>query len=134
MIRSIVFAAGFALTTAPAIAFPAMTTAEAGFATGPGTDYDIFGKLPSGTHVEVIWCGTHKDWCLVNVHKMMGWLPENDLVARSVNGLTPIEGTSTGGGTVAGDDNSGVAATLLPPGKPTGPGLHPVEPIASPSP
>lgn len=136
MIRSILVACAFALIAAPALAFPAVIVAEAGFSAGPGSDYDIFGKLPTGTTVDVIWCGTHAEWCLIKVHKTMGWLPESDLIEKSVSGLVPIEGNSNGGNSVAGsgDANSGVAATLLPPGKPTGPGLHPVGPIASPSP
>ena len=59
-------AAGLVLTAAPAFALPAVTMAEAGFSAGPGTDYGPAPSLKIGTHVDVIWCGTHQNWCLVD--------------------------------------------------------------------
>jgi uncharacterized protein YraI len=67
-------AAGLVLTAAPAFALPAVTMAEAGFSAGPGTDYGPAPSLNIGTNVDVIWCGTHQNWCLVDIHNKRGWV------------------------------------------------------------
>src|SRR5262249_44697790 len=106
MIRSLALAAGITLLAGPAMAFPAVTVAEAGFATGPGTDYDIFGTLPAGTHVDVVWCGTHKDWCLVEVHKIMGWMPAGNLQAKGYKNTAFLSGSSNSGGPAGAQDGT----------------------------
>ena len=98
MIRSFLFAAGLAALAGPAFAFPALTTAQAGFLAGPGADYDSLGTLPSGARVDVIWCGTHKNWCLVETRHKMGWVPQDDLVDNTHKSFAAIDNSNGGGG------------------------------------
>jgi uncharacterized protein YraI len=89
--------AGLLALAGSALAAPATTVAEAGFAAGPGTDYDISRKLAIGSHVDVIWCGTHDNWCLIEIHNKRGWVPLASLSfkhSRAVN----TDGTTTGNG------------------------------------
>lgn len=79
---SVLLSAGLLSLAAPALAAPAITLAEAGFASGPGSDYDIGKKLAIGTHVDVIWCGTHDNWCLVDIHNKRGWVPMASLTFK----------------------------------------------------
>ncbi len=106
-------AAGFALLAGPALASPAITVAAAGFAVGPGTDYDIHGTLPVGTHLDVVWCGTHENWCLVELHNQMGWVPLDVLNLKPGGSSVALNG-GTGGGA------GGPAAVATDPGP--GPG------------
>jgi hypothetical protein len=48
--------------------------------------------------VDVIWCGTHKNWCLVEVHKTLGWLPQPDIVGKTYKGFAAIDNSNGGGG------------------------------------
>jgi hypothetical protein len=68
-------ATGLALLAAPAFAATANTIADASFSAGPGTDYGPGKKLAIGTRVDVLWCGTHENWCLVDLHDKKGWIP-----------------------------------------------------------
>lgn len=125
---SVLLSAGPLSLAAPAFAAPAITLAEAGFAAGPGADYDIARKLAIGSHVDVIWCGTHENWCLVDFHNKRGWVPMASLtfkVPHAVSmdgGGTPNSGDS---GPIAGPGGSKAAAAeaaALAPAKPHGSG------------
>lgn len=98
-LRTLLLGAGLALLSSAAFAAPAVTIAEAGFATGPGADYDTTGKLAIGTHVDVVWCGTHASWCLINLHNKMGWVP----LASLTFSLAHKGDASAGGGDGNGD-------------------------------
>ena len=111
--------AGLLTLATPAFANPATTLAEAGFAAGPGKDYDISRKLAVGSHVDVIWCGTHENWCLIEIHNKRGWVPLATLDfkhSRAVN----VDGTTNGGGgaptsvaTGGGSSGGGQAAAAM---------------------
>ena len=123
---SVLLSAGLLSLAAPAFAAPAITLVEAGFAAGPGTDYDIGKKLAIGTHVDVVWCGTHENWCLVDVHNKRGWVPMASLTfkvphAVSMDGGTPNSGV---GGPLAGPGGKKTSpeAMDLAPQKPHGSG------------
>jgi uncharacterized protein YraI len=117
-ILPVLVSAGLLALAAPAFAAPATTTAEAGFAAGPGSDYDISRKLAIGSHVDVIWCGTHENWCLIEIHNKRGWVPLASLNfkhSRAVN----VDGTTaaSGGGSTAvvtgGGSGGGEAAAAI---------------------
>jgi uncharacterized protein YraI len=118
LIRSFVLAAGLAVLAGPACAFPALTTVKAGFLAGPGADYDTLGTLPSGAHVDIIWCGTHKSWCLIQVHRTMGWMLQADLVDNTHKSVAGINynnggnGGSTPGGSAGGGGGSHPAEAM----------------------
>jgi uncharacterized protein YraI len=101
---------------APVLAAPAVTLAEAGFSAGPGTDYDISKKLAVGSHVDVIWCGTHDNWCLVDFHNKRGWLPMAALSFKVPHAVsTDDEGTPGGATTeVVGPRHAGVQYATRP--------------------
>lgn len=82
---------------APVLAAPAITLAEAGFSAGPGTDYDMTKKLAAGSHVDVIWCGTHENWCLVDFHNKRGWLPMASLTFKVPQAVSMDDGGTPGG-------------------------------------
>jgi hypothetical protein len=115
----------------PALAAPAVTLTEAGFAAGPGKDYDITRKLAGGSHVDVIWCGTHENWCLVDFHNRRGWVPMASLTFKvphavnldgsggSSNGDAPI---ATGGGGGGGGKAAALATETRVGG--SGPNIH----------
>jgi len=110
---SVLAVAGIISLASPALAAPAVTLAEAGFSAGPGTDYDISKKLGIGTHVNVLWCGTHENWCLVDIHNQRGWVP-----LASLNFKIPHAVTTDGGGTSGG--GVGGTGAVGPGGKPAG--------------
>lgn len=87
-------AAGLVLAAAPAFALPAVTTAEAGLSAGPGTDYGPAPVLKPGTHIDVIWCGTHQNWCLVDIHNKRGWVPMASLSFKLPKVVSYDGGTS----------------------------------------
>lgn len=137
--RSFVLAAGLAVLAGPAFAFPAVTTIRAGFLTGPGTDYDTLGTLPSGAHVDVIWCGTHKNWCLVQIYKTLGWLPQANIVAKTYKGFAMIDNSNGGAGgpAAAGGKGGGEKAGQQPESTaqpPQGGGNTPIGEVHVPSP
>lgn len=109
---SVLLSAGLLSLAAPALAAPAITLAEAGFASGPGSDYDISKKLAIGTHVDVIWCGTHGNWCLVDIHNKRGWVPMASLTFKVPHAVL-MDGSGT--------PNSGAGPTAGPGGKKTSP-------------
>jgi uncharacterized protein YraI len=132
---SVLLAAGLLSLAAPAFAAPAITLAEAGFAAGPGADYDIASKLAIGSHVDVIWCGTHENWCLVDFHNKRGWVPMASLTFKVPHAVAMSDGgtPNTGGGAVAGPGarkTSPEAAVLAPEKSPGGGGpvFSPVNP------
>ena len=77
-----VIAAALAALASPAFAIPALTVADTSFSAGPGTDYGPAPTIKLGTHVDVIWCGTHKNWCLIDIHNKRGWVPMADLTFK----------------------------------------------------
>lgn len=95
---SLLLAAGLVLAAAPVFAAPAITVAEAGFADGPGKDYAVGRKLTVGSHVDVLWCGTHENWCLVDFHNKRGWLPLASLTFKIGKAVTVDGGTAGSGG------------------------------------
>jgi uncharacterized protein YraI len=105
-------AAGLVFTAAPAFALPAITSAEAGFSAGPGTDYGPAPVLKPGTHVNVIWCGTHQNWCLVDLHNKRGWVPMASLNFRlpkvAAFGDDGTPGNDGGAGPVASGGSQGL--------------------------
>ena len=97
---SILAVAAVVSLVAPAFATSALTIAETGFSAGPGTDYGQAKKLALGTHVDVIWCGTHANWCLVDIHNKRGWVPMANLTFKLPHSnLTDDGGTPNGGPT-----------------------------------
>lgn len=105
---------------APGLAAPAITLAEAGFSAGPGTDYQISNKLAVGSHVDVLWCGTHDNWCLVDFHNKRGWLPMATLTFKVPHAVTmDDDGTAGGPAAIAGPSGHGAGvhmATRIDPG------------------
>jgi len=122
------FAAAVVLTAASGAAFasPALTTGNQPLLSGPGTDYAKLTDLPAKSHVNVVWCGTHQNWCLVSEHGRMGWVPmaslshaaggapvaagEADIatkggaagsIAGQPEGRAALNGSSSGGATAA---------------------------------
>lgn len=95
---SILVVAGTISFAVPAFASPALTVAEADFSAGPGADYGPAKKLVVGTHVDVIWCGTHANWCLVDIHNKKGWVPLASLTFKLPRVVTLADdGTPNGG-------------------------------------
>ena len=120
---------------APVLAAPAVTLAEAGFSAGPGTDYDISRKLAVGTHVDVVWCGTHDNWCLVDFHNKRGWVPMAALTFKVPHAVSIDGGGSTSNGDVpiaaAGGGSKAMAseaAALAPAKGGNGPHITPINP------
>ena len=98
---SILAVAGLISLAGPALATSAITVGEAGFSAGPGTDYGPAKTLTVGTHVDVIWCGTHENWCLVDIHNKRGWVPLASLTFK-IPRASAVDDTGTpGGGTTA---------------------------------
>jgi hypothetical protein len=131
---SVLLCAGLLSLAGPAIAAPAITLAEAGFAAGPGADYDISKTLAIGTHVDVVWCGTHENWCLVDIHNKRGWVPLASLTFKVPHAVTlDADGAnSNGGSTVAAggarNPKAAEAVTELKPQGGNGPVFTPVNP------
>lgn len=94
---SVLATASLIALAAPAFATSALTVAETGFSAGPGTDYGPAKKLTIGTHVDVIWCGTHANWCLVDIHNKRGWVPMASLTFKVPHAVLDEDGGSTGG-------------------------------------
>ena len=65
---------GLALLASPALAVSAHTTLDAKFQIGPGTKYAVVGTIPAGARLDVIWCGTTDQWCLVDIQHRLGWV------------------------------------------------------------
>jgi len=94
---SILAVVGLTSLAGQAFATSALTVAEAGFSAGPGTDYGPAKKLAIGTHVDVIWCGTHANWCLVDIHNKRGWVPMASLTFKVPHAVADEDGGGTGG-------------------------------------
>jgi uncharacterized protein YraI len=90
-------ATGLALLASPAFAVSANTIADAGLSAGPGTDYGNAKPLAIGTRVDVIWCGTHGNWCLVDLHNKKGWIPLADLKLGGTKATLQDGGTTDHG-------------------------------------
>jgi uncharacterized protein YraI len=67
---------------------------------GPGTNYQVIGKLPDGARVELDYCTRNKRWCLVSD---IGWVNASYLVGSGAKlRVTPF---SFIGGAFADDDD-----------------------------
>lgn len=106
-VKLTLLAGGLALLASPTFALSAVTTTPAGFSAGPGTDYGPARQLVAGTRVDVIWCGTHANWCLVDLHNKRGWLPYADLKFPKTAAILSDGGTPGGGGGAADDQGGG---------------------------
>ena len=99
-----------ALATNAALAASAFTVAEVGLLDGPGAKYASAGRVPVGSRVDVIWCGTTEEWCLVELHRKKGWLPAAILTVKRGKGGTAGDqkGSSHSGGGQAGGGTTDV--------------------------
>ena len=92
------------LSTGAALASPALTLTAQPLLNGPSiAGYAKLADLAAGTHVNVVWCGMHDKWCLIDEHNLMGWIPLADL-------------GKVGGGVLTDADNLGLAAGHGTPG------------------
>lgn len=91
--------AGAALLAGSASASPALTLASGKLLSGPGTDYAALTTLPAGAHVDLIWCGTRQNWCLIKQHNRMGWVKAEDLNMKPGGGtdVATADGGTNGG-------------------------------------
>ncbi|UOM36430.1 DUF3300 domain-containing protein [Acuticoccus sp. I52.16.1] len=98
-------AACFLAATAHAV--PGVTTSSVNFRTGPGTNYDSLGVLPSGTTVDIVDCNDGGTWCSVTAGDAQGfvsgnYLTETALPVAEPTGTDLVEPT----GDVAGADGA----------------------------
>lgn len=97
-VRALGALAATCLLVASASATPAKLTGDTGFLAGPGKSYDALAALDTGDKVDVIWCGTTEDWCLVSFHNKKGWVPLALLNLRPGGGGNTADGGSSSGG------------------------------------
>lgn len=57
-----------------------VTGGDINIRSGPGARYDVIGKLPNGSEVELDYCTTNDRWCLV---AGAGWVDASYLVGWS---------------------------------------------------
>jgi len=81
-----------------AFASPALTTSAVTLLDGPGADYSKLMDLPAEMHVNIVWCGLHDNWCLVEEHNHMGWLPMAILKTKGGTGVAALGSDSGGDG------------------------------------
>ena len=91
--------AGLTLVAGAASASPALTLSTGKVLSGPGADYATLATLPAGAHVDVIWCGTRQNWCLIKQHNKMGWVEAIDLNIKPGGGTDVVadDGGMNGG-------------------------------------
>ena len=90
--------AGLILIVGTASASPALTLGSGKLLSGPGTDYASLGSLPAGAHVDLVWCGTRQNWCLIKLHSQMGWVPATELNAKPGGGAAVADTGGPNGG------------------------------------
>ncbi|HEV7717340.1 MAG TPA: SH3 domain-containing protein [Arsenicitalea sp.] len=80
--------AALASSGAGAVAAQAAAAAPLKLLAGPGTDYASVASLGKGAIVNVMWCGTKQNWCLIDRHGVTGWVALGSLkaVGRSAAG------------------------------------------------
>ncbi|MCT8970775.1 SH3 domain-containing protein [Microbaculum marinisediminis] len=98
----IAVALGFALLAgaAPALAAPAVTTANVNFRSGPGTGYASMGTLPQGTQVDMGECNDAGSWCAVTVNGQSGFVSGQYLEETEDPQAWPRAYTTDSGATV----------------------------------
>lgn len=64
----------FVLGSVPALAAPAVTTANVNFRSGPGTGFASMGTLPAGSEVDAGECDSSGSWCAVTVQGASGFV------------------------------------------------------------
>jgi uncharacterized protein YraI len=106
-IKLSILATGLALLASPAFAVSANTIADASLSAGPGADYGAAKPLAIGTRVDVIWCGAHGNWCLVDLHNKKGWIPLADLKLGGSKATLVDGGTTDHGGPQVASSGSG---------------------------
>lgn len=104
---SLLIAAGLSATAFAAVASPAKLSTDAPFLSGPGTKYSALAQLNAGALVDIIWCGTTEDWCLVQIHNKKGWVPLAKLNLKVGRKSTAA---ATGGGGSSSSGSSGGSA------------------------
>ena len=110
------FGVGIAMLAGSAFANPALVKAPLPLLDGPGADYRKLADLPAQAHVNVVWCGLHDQWCLIEEHNKLGWIP-----------LASLE-THLGHGGVVGDGSSSAPGS---PGTPVASAPHESAPASS---
>jgi hypothetical protein len=95
------------LLVGAASATPAKLLAGTGFLSGPGAKYNALAALDPGAKVDVIWCGTTENWCLVTFHNKKGWVPLDLLNLRPGGGGSVADGSSSSGGSSGGGSAGG---------------------------
>lgn len=85
---------------APALAAPAVTTANVNFRTGPGTGYASMGTLKSGTQVDLGDCNDSGSWCAVTVNGQAGFVSGQYLTASEDESAWPRAYTTDSGATI----------------------------------
>ncbi len=98
LFRPLLVAVGLGLLASPALAVSAHTVVEAKFLTGPGKDYDSAGIVPVNTKLQVIWCGTKANYCLVDIKHRLGWVPFASLQFSSKKDVAFIVEMGNGNG------------------------------------
>jgi len=81
-----------ALLTGIASASPATTVGKVPVLAGPGGNYAALTTVPEGTHVDLIWCGTPDNWCLVEQHGRKGWVHLGDLNLKVHGPANAVDG------------------------------------------
>ena len=67
--------AALAVCASPALAVTARSHLAVPLLTGPAKSYASVGVIPKTARLDVIWCGTSANWCLVEVKSRVGWVP-----------------------------------------------------------
>ena len=105
---------------APALATPARITVDSPWRDGPGKEYAALGNLEPGTRVDLIWCGTKANYCLVERHGKKGWVPFEALNLRPGGGGKTEDVASKDGKIVPGKPPAAVATEIAPYSPPGG--------------
>jgi hypothetical protein len=133
--------AALIVTSAGAFAAQASAAAPVKLLAGPGSDYASIASLAKGAIVNVMWCGTKQNWCLIDRHGVTGWVSLGSLkaVGRSSAGSEAAavfpSGPGAHGGAVGGTGGTSGASGGTAPGGSSAPGttltLSPVNPAFS---
>ncbi len=116
-----------ASSIAPALATPARLTVGSPWRDGPGTDYAALGNLEVGTRVDLIWCGTRANFCLVERHGKKGWVPLDALNVRPGGGGGTDEVAGSDGKPIPGTKPAAIATEIAPYSPPGGPTFREID-------
>jgi len=83
-------------TETPKILKPLVTTGKdkANLRSGPGTNYEIVGVLPSGGSLEIVGRNSDSSWWQVSAQSSLAWVAAEVVTANNIDDTIPIVETS----------------------------------------